>query len=149
MRQDEKLVFQRVWLKAWRSEAPLRIEFKTKTAMLRARMGLYNAVRQEEQGINQTGDLELMEAAQGIEICLAQGKEFALILRKRMEGEMFQGLLEALGEPGGTAGSDAIFSEEAAASEARLTEMLRGIPEAKPDRPEHQDNPYYGKRAAE
>lgn len=96
----EKLKLPRVVLmeKAWKAAMAkpegIRFEFATASGAIRARMAMYNAVKQAKQGLGM--DMELIEAATNVEICW-DGK-LAFIMRPVSDADFIKGVENALGE---------------------------------------------------
>lgn len=97
-RSKTQLLLRETWRKAWqRAQAgdTLQIVFRTESQAHKARMDLYKAVQAEKQGRSE--DLELTQAAQGLEIVLHPEQRNILIMRDRGQGDIYTALQEATG----------------------------------------------------
>ena len=137
VRSKEVLFMQGIWKQALRAgDKGLLIEFKTKGGALRARMALYNAVREAKQKMSD--DPELNRAAEEIEITFADAEHTSLHLRPKRISDMMQGLM-AVAE----VGMERVRDPEAEESLRRVREQLEGGDGAGPKKVK---NPFYTER---
>lgn len=142
MKSSELLMLQDVWRKAW-LEGGLDLQFRTKSGAHRARMQLYNAVKQQKAGTD-LDDMDLVRAAEGLEIVWLG--ETGLRMQRKDNSDMIQGLAAALGRTM----TDYIDPDAAASSQRMLEELMgKAKPQSEEDTPapaQHLANPYFDRR---
>jgi hypothetical protein len=138
-------MLQAVWRKAHK-EGGLLLEFNTQAGAQRARMQLYNAVKLQKSG-KDLEDLDLVHAAEQIEIVWADETRTRLRMQPKDKSDMMQGLFKALG----ATSVQEFVDERALESSERMLRELEESAKAKatgaPQPGEHQDNPFFGKRS--
>lgn len=92
-----QVLLRETWRKAWQRgpDGHLRIVFREESHAHKARMDLYKAVQAEKHG--QGLDLELIKAAQELEIVKAPDEPHVLIMRYRGNNDIYTALQEATG----------------------------------------------------
>jgi hypothetical protein len=148
VKTSELLMLQDVWRTAFRQDE-LTLSFKTQAGAQRARMQLYNAVKQQKAG-KDMDDLELVHAAEQMEIVWLGDDRLSFKLQRRDRSDMMQGIAAALG---GKVASDYV-DPEAAASAERMLKELGGLAVSQPTEQEPSAShepapgniPFYGRR---
>lgn len=139
-RSKVQLLLRDAWRKAYRrmqEGLTLEIRFQTESQAHKARMDLYKAVQPEKHGKGE--DLELIQAAQSIEIVLDKQHRNVLIMRDRGQSEIYGALQEALGERL----QDVVDPDLMRGAEESLKELERlGVTAEPAEKP----IPFYGKR---
>lgn len=135
MKNAETLILQDVWRQAFR-KGELTLTFKTQAGAQRARMQLYNSVKLQKAGKDMS-DIELVHAAENMEIVWASEDKTQFRLQRRDKSDMMQGIMAAL--EGKT--MEQYVDPEAQESAERLLKQLNNEETA-----QTKPVPFYGRR---
>jgi hypothetical protein len=106
-KSKEQVFLQAIWKRAFYTGEPFEIEFKTRAGAVRGRLALYNSVKLAKE--DRDPDPVVNQASQSLEIVWKN--ETTLIMRNKMDSDMMQSLVRAMGElPGDQMDSEAAES---------------------------------------
>lgn len=95
LKSQRVLLMEQAWKEAARRPDGVTFHFKTSSGAVRARMSMYNAVKEAKKGLGD--DMALIDAAQNVEICWTNKEHTSFVMRSIKDSDFIQGVEEGLG----------------------------------------------------